>query len=432
MSSSKFLTYDLSLRCDGDEYRRMSAFNVIFVIGVVIGWPAFLVWYLRRIQLLGRTADDSVLERVGFLFEQYRPEYLYWDVVETVRKLYLVTVVAFFENGTMLQLVLSVIVSSLAFAYHVYALPYTDRWLNVLQGACLFMIWMSLQAGMLMVSTTPNLSAGSALLMAVSVANIIMLISPALLIVLAVLQVIPASIRTRFAAVVGLGDAPSHTLDEVSGTGSAGKHAGFESPDHISVVGSSATDEEHASFVHPDRNVEVLSSMNITGQVELTDLTGSSSPSPARHVSHGQVRSDPFPPALPTSAGWDVSSSDFPVRVSFATRTTSTVSATTVNDDATVSLFPSACAPVAIARAITDQVQSLLAHHAPPETTAAVVRLIHQQEQIRVAMAARLDQLTGQIQQLTAKASTVEGTTADFLGEGSGGIDGARGVPPWP
>ncbi len=122
MGPDSYLTYDLSLRCDGDEYRRMSAFNVAFVVGVVVGWPAFLVWYLRRIQLQGRTADDSVLSRVGFLFEQYRPEYLYWDVVETVRKLYLVTVVAFFESGSMLQLVLSVIISSIAFAYHVYAL----------------------------------------------------------------------------------------------------------------------------------------------------------------------------------------------------------------------------------------------------------------------------------------------------------------------
>jgi hypothetical protein len=208
VGSASYLTYDLSLRCEGDEYRRMSAFNVASVVGVVVGWPAFIVWYLRRVQLQGRTADESVLSRVGFLFEQYRPEYLYWDVVETVRKLYLVTVVAFFESGSQLQLVLSVIISSIAFAYHVYALPYTDRWLNLLQGACLFMIWASLQAGMLMVTTQPSLGAGSALLTAISVANIVMLISPALLVVLAVCQVIPASVRARISIVMGMATAP--------------------------------------------------------------------------------------------------------------------------------------------------------------------------------------------------------------------------------
>ena len=41
------------------------------------------------------------------------------DVVETVRKLYLVTVVAFFATGSMMQLMMSVLVSISAFSYHV-------------------------------------------------------------------------------------------------------------------------------------------------------------------------------------------------------------------------------------------------------------------------------------------------------------------------
>jgi hypothetical protein len=244
VGSASFLAYDLSLRCEGAEYRRMSAFNAAFVVGVVVGWPAFIVWYLRRVQLQERTADESVLSRVGFLFEQYRPEYLYWDVVETVRKLYLVTVVAFFESGTMLQLVLSVIVSSLAFAYHVYSLPYKDRWLNVLQGACLFMIWASLQAGMLMVTTQPSLGAGAALLTALSVANIVMLISPALLIVLAMLQVIPASIRARVSAALGwVADADIASENAIAHKSSSGPDDTVST--NTSAADGSATYNEH-------------------------------------------------------------------------------------------------------------------------------------------------------------------------------------------
>ncbi len=239
------MTYDLSLRCDGDEYRRMSAFNVAFVVGVVVGWPAFIVWYLRRVQLQGRTADESVLSRVGFLFEQYRPEYLYWDVVETVRKLYLVTVVAFFESGTMMQLVLSVIVSSMAFAYHVYSLPYKDRWLNVLQGACLFMIWASLQAGMLMVTTQPSLGAGSALLTSISVANIIMLISPALLIVLAVLQVVPASLRARISATFGFVNDAETSKDPTVSNSNKSNNVSNDVSTLATVTDGSTTHSEH-------------------------------------------------------------------------------------------------------------------------------------------------------------------------------------------
>jgi hypothetical protein len=62
---------------------------------VVVGWPVFLIYYLRKIQQAGRLDNARVQDRVGFLFQQYRPEYLFFDVVETVRKLWLVTVVRF-------------------------------------------------------------------------------------------------------------------------------------------------------------------------------------------------------------------------------------------------------------------------------------------------------------------------------------------------
>ncbi len=50
-------------------------------------------------------------------------------------------VVAFFRSGSMLQLVLSLLVSVWFLAYHVYHRPYLQPWLNGLQGACLFLIW---------------------------------------------------------------------------------------------------------------------------------------------------------------------------------------------------------------------------------------------------------------------------------------------------
>jgi hypothetical protein len=255
------------------------------VVGVVVGWPAFIVWYLRRVQLQGRTADESVLSRVGFLFEQYRPEYLYWDVVETVRKLYLVTVVAFFESGTMLQLVLSVIVSSLAFAYHVYSLPFKDRWLNVLQGACLFMIWASLQAGMLMVTTQPSLGAGAALLTALSVANIVMLVSPAVIVVLAVLQVIPAALRARVSVMLGWeagadadtdAEADKSSIEPVSDAHD-GSYSGALGP-AADGSGRSPHGEHDVIVLHPaegtwaDDEESVTSSSGATVQVEMVEL----------------------------------------------------------------------------------------------------------------------------------------------------------------
>ncbi len=37
--------------------------------------------YLRRIQVSNKLDRERVIDRVGFLFEPYREEYLYYDVV---------------------------------------------------------------------------------------------------------------------------------------------------------------------------------------------------------------------------------------------------------------------------------------------------------------------------------------------------------------
>jgi hypothetical protein len=235
------------------------------------------------VQLQGRTADDSVLSRVGFLYEQYRPEYLYWDVVETVRKLYLVTVVAFFENGSQLQLVLSVIISSMAFAYHVYALPYTDRWLNVLQGACLFMIWASLQAGTLMVATQPNLNAGSALLTAISVANIVMLVSPAVLILLAVLQVVPASIRTRFSSAFKF-DADTHG----SGPDDAADEIGSVVEPVEAALSHPQLQDDDTTLIRGDTSMD-HSTAGSAVQLEMVEMVGLNMSSVGSHGPHARV-----------------------------------------------------------------------------------------------------------------------------------------------
>ena len=65
-----------------------------------------------------------------------------------------------------------------------------------MQGSCLFLIWLTLQAG-LMISPVPDAATGNAFLISLSVANIVLLISPMLLAAVVGLQMIPASFRQR-------------------------------------------------------------------------------------------------------------------------------------------------------------------------------------------------------------------------------------------
>jgi hypothetical protein len=103
----------------------------------------------------------------------------------------------------MIQIVGSIFVSVIAFAYHMYAMPYTENSLNILQGSCLFMIYLTLQAGMMLVTTSADGAAGSGVLIALSIANIIVMVSPAVMVCLVLFRVCPASCRRRVSGWIG-------------------------------------------------------------------------------------------------------------------------------------------------------------------------------------------------------------------------------------
>ena len=104
---------------------------------------------------------------------------------------------AFFTAGSMVQVVLSILVSVCALAYHAYALPYRESWLNMMQGACLFFIYLTLQAGLMVQNTLPDRITGDAILVALSVANVVLLVSPVIMGLIVALQVLPESMRHR-------------------------------------------------------------------------------------------------------------------------------------------------------------------------------------------------------------------------------------------
>jgi hypothetical protein len=136
IGATRFLVSDLRIVCEGSFYRGLSGFNVFFVLAVVCGWPTFLVWRLWSIHKEGRATHEAVVNSMGFLYQQYLPDYYLYDVLETLRKLYLVALVSFFARGSILQIVCSIIVSFFACLYHWHAKPYRDRWLNCTQCVC--------------------------------------------------------------------------------------------------------------------------------------------------------------------------------------------------------------------------------------------------------------------------------------------------------
>ena len=72
------------------------------------------------------------------------------DVVETLRKLYMTALVSFFASGSLVQIVLSLIVSVLACIQQAQYNPFRHQWVNWLQQSALLVIWATLQSGLLL------------------------------------------------------------------------------------------------------------------------------------------------------------------------------------------------------------------------------------------------------------------------------------------
>ncbi len=82
---------------------------------------------------------------------------------------------------------------------------FREAWLNNLQTCCFFIIWLTFQAGLMVITTTPTPVVGNALLIALGIANVVILVSPALLVLLALLSAIPESLRNKWLTRLGFG-----------------------------------------------------------------------------------------------------------------------------------------------------------------------------------------------------------------------------------
>ncbi len=85
-----------------------------------------------------------------------------------------------------------------------YAMPYRQNWLNGLQGCCLFFIWLTLQAGLLIQTTTPDRSTGNTLIVVVSVSNGVLFASPLIMGLMIGLRILPRVARERVLSALGL------------------------------------------------------------------------------------------------------------------------------------------------------------------------------------------------------------------------------------
>jgi hypothetical protein len=165
-----FLSVDMSISCQSPYYQSWVLYSVLMIVLYPIGIPALYLSLLysnrqeisnrhqfnnridNRLSTNSRSSDLHIaygkssamspsVSRLAFLWQAYEPQYWYWEVVETTRRIMLTAVLSVAGPGTSEQSVLSVLLALMYIKLYSHYNPYQDDSDDVLAETGQFQIF---------------------------------------------------------------------------------------------------------------------------------------------------------------------------------------------------------------------------------------------------------------------------------------------------
>ncbi len=148
-----FLLDDKSVQCWTDSHWAWTmSFGLFSMIVYAIGIPAMAFFFLRR--NYSHLNEPRTMLKYGFLFDGFKEDSYYWEVVIMVRKLGMVTVTVFLRKfGPTVQAATALIWLIGSLVFQVRKMPYASDQLNKLEVAGLSVAVVTMYLGLLMFST---------------------------------------------------------------------------------------------------------------------------------------------------------------------------------------------------------------------------------------------------------------------------------------
>jgi hypothetical protein len=110
-----------AVRCESAEYRAVYPLFLIVLIVIVCLVPVLLALLLTKYRK--RLSEPSFINRFGVLFIYYTPSNFFWEVLITVRKISLISMMVFLKTSNELYSFITVL-NLLFMLAHLYAHPY--------------------------------------------------------------------------------------------------------------------------------------------------------------------------------------------------------------------------------------------------------------------------------------------------------------------
>ena len=110
-----FLTADMSVRCFEGSWNTYMIFGIVCIVLFVIGIPVFtfIILHYHRHALFDEEHPDypTLNDKYATLYEQYEPEFYYWEVCVMLKKMLLTGGLVLVAPGTSVQILLAAVIA---------------------------------------------------------------------------------------------------------------------------------------------------------------------------------------------------------------------------------------------------------------------------------------------------------------------------------
>ena len=131
----EYLRADYRIHCTDAKHKIFEVYAGIMVFVYPVGIPLLyaVLLFQRRDVLADADADKTIAQPIAGLWEPYRPERFYYEVIECGRRFLLTGVVVFIFPSTAAQIAITMLIAFLFFAMFEILSPYTsesDMWFS--------------------------------------------------------------------------------------------------------------------------------------------------------------------------------------------------------------------------------------------------------------------------------------------------------------
>jgi len=152
IARNRYWTMDTDIECYKDRHAYLVGFlGVPGLVFFVCGLPLYLLGYLLYQRHYNNLEDIEVFRTYGFIYQNYRSKFVFWEVVILVRKALIGAVVVFaYPLGSNLQGVMALGLLIISLILHLLAGPFKYRPLNVLEGCSLVVSLVAFYSGIVL------------------------------------------------------------------------------------------------------------------------------------------------------------------------------------------------------------------------------------------------------------------------------------------